>query len=95
MVLVGLLVWWISARARRIPGWTLLLAVYLFVAFKWGGFSFVAYLLGFPRLYRYGSLFSVALVSLEFINIAVIHALSLLAALLLDRSILLLSSGGL
>ncbi len=77
-VLVGLLVWAIYAGAARIPRWTALFPVFLWVAVSLGGFSLAAYLLGLPQQYLYGLLYAYGFASLEQIQAPVTRALPVL-----------------
>lgn len=82
-LLVGLLVWIIYTAAARIPHWTTILPVLLWVVVSLSGFSLVAHLIGMPQLYLYGVLYAFGFSSLELIQSPITRALPVIGCGLL------------
>ncbi len=82
-LLAGLLVWVIYTATSRIPSWTTILPVLLWVVVSLSGFSLVAHLIGIPQLYLYGLLYAFGFASLELIQSPVTRALPVLGCGLL------------
>ncbi len=82
-LLVGVLVWAIYTTSSRIPRWTTILPVLLWVVISLSGFSLAAHLIGIPQLYLYGLLYAFGFASLELIQSPVTRALPVLGCGLL------------
>jgi len=86
-LLVGLLVWVVFTAIARIPHWTTLLPVFLWVAGSLAGFGLAAYLLDIPQFYIYGLLYAFGFASLELIPYPITRALPVLGCGLLITAV--------